>query len=204
LKRRRIVASNIESAPLDVLLDVIGESSQSVLISGVAALNGIEVSVEASRRRARSGNSGLQIRRSRERSSDEDVFFSSSVGEVRSIRISSSRSPAKVSSDDHRVRKSLVSSNRVSLISNRPSRSDVGIVSDSKSSFNVSGIGNEVSERNNVEVQPGIRVSVQGEAKSRAGSFPRSRNISRASNVSSVARFRGIARSNGRSASSRR
>jgi hypothetical protein len=160
LSGRRIVASNVESAPLDGLLDVIGEGSQSVLISSVAALNSIEVSVEASRSSAISSNSGSQIRRSSESSSNEDVFFSSSVGRVRSIGISSSRSPAKVSSNDHRVRKSLVSSNRVSLISNRPSRSDGSIVSDSKSSFNVSGVGNKVSERNNVEVQPGVRVSV--------------------------------------------
>jgi len=59
LSRAGIVASNVKSTPLDVLLNVIGESSQSVLISSVAALNGIELRVEASRTRARSSNSGL-------------------------------------------------------------------------------------------------------------------------------------------------
>jgi len=202
LKRAGIVASNVKSTPLDDRLDVIGESGHRVLISSVARLSSIELSVEASSGSAVSSNESSQVRRSREGSSNEDVFFSSSVRVVRSIGISSSRRPGKISSDDHIIRKSLISGDGMNLISNGPSSSKGGRSSNSKSSFNISSIGRESSERNNIEVQPGVRISVKSDAKSRASSFPRSGDISRAVNAGSIALFSGIARSDGCSADS--
>jgi len=116
------------------------------LVHSVALLNGIELRIEATSNGAVGGYVSSEISRSSEGSSNEKGLLSSDERAVRSIRVNGSRGESEIVSNDHRVGKGLIGSLRMKLISNRPSISDNGVVSNRSSSLDVAGSSKESIE----------------------------------------------------------
>lgn len=103
-------------------------------------------------------SSKRELRISSEGSANEDVLFSSSEGKSRSIGEESARDPRDISSNDERIGKRVIGLVVGSLkeSSDRITRSKSNVVSSSQSSLDISGVGDEISERNDVEVSERI------------------------------------------------
>jgi len=162
-----ILASKEQSRPLDGLVNVIGLRGKGRLVSFVAGLSSIKVSVEASSdvassSSAVSSDSESKVIRSSEAVSNEHSFGFSRVGKSRTIREDRSRDPGNVKSSDQRVRKRVVGLvvGSLEFISNRKSSSKRNVVSGSKSSFNISGVSGERVEGDDVEVSERVNSSI--------------------------------------------
>lgn len=170
-----VIASDEESREGDRLLDVISVRGDGVLESLVAGLSSVEVRVKASSRSTRSSSSSLdKVVSSVEGSSNEHILSVSRVWKSSSVRVDRSRSPSNVSSSNKRVRKRVISVSRGSLkfVSDGVSISNSDVVLGSKSSFDISSVGNEVVEGDDVEVLEGIDSISKREVKSSANSLP--------------------------------
>lgn len=100
-----------------------------------------------------------------EGSSNVHIFSVSWVWDSVSEWEESSRDPVKVSSDNEGEWKSSVwlVGGSLEFITNRISGSERGIVSNSQSSFNITSIGVEVLEGDDVEISEGVNSVVESD-----------------------------------------
>jgi len=139
---------------LEDLGNVVGLSGSGGRVTIVASLGIVKLGIEASSSGASSGGSGSKIGRSSEGSSDEHVLSVSTVGNSVSSGEESSRDPVDVSSSNERVGERSVwhAVGGVKLVSDGISSSKADVSSNGKSSLDISGVGNEVSEGDGVEL----------------------------------------------------